>query len=70
MAKLPYSRVVNVNLTRSDAFPSRRGFGIPLILTTTAVAGILDGVLVHKPWTRVQIDAWWQQNWPPARSTC
>lgn len=42
MAKLPYSRVVNVNLTRSDAFPSRRGFGIPLILTTTAVAGILD----------------------------
>ena len=42
MGKLPYSRVVNVNLTRSDAFPSRRGFGIPLILTTTAVAGILD----------------------------
>lgn len=42
MAKLPYSRVVNVNLTRSDAFPSRRGFGIALILTTTAVAGILD----------------------------
>lgn len=42
MAKLPYSRVVNVNLTRSDAFPSRRGFGVPLILTTTAVAGQLD----------------------------
>lgn len=42
MAKLPYSRVVNVNLTRSDAFPSRRGFGVVLILTTTAVADQLD----------------------------
>ena len=28
-----------------------------------AVASILDGVLVHMPWTRGQIDAWWQQNW-------
>jgi serine/threonine-protein kinase len=28
-----------------------------------AVASILDGVLVHLPWTRSQIDAWWQQNW-------
>jgi serine/threonine-protein kinase len=27
------------------------------------VASILDGVLVHKPWTRAQIDAWWKQNW-------
>lgn len=42
MAKLPYSRVVNVTLTRNDAFPSRRGFGVPLLLTNVAVAGILD----------------------------
>lgn len=28
-----------------------------------AVASILDGVLVHQPWTRSQIDAWWKQNW-------
>ena len=27
------------------------------------VASILDGVLVHLPWTRRQIDAWWRQNW-------
>lgn len=44
MANLPYTRVVNVNLTRLDNFPSRQGFGVPLILSeivsdvTTAVA--------------------------------
>ncbi len=27
------------------------------------VAGALDGLLVHMPWTRSQIDAWWQRNW-------
>lgn len=27
------------------------------------VASILDGILVHMPWTRSQIDAWWKQNW-------
>ncbi len=27
------------------------------------VAGALDGLLVHMPWTRAQIDAWWKQNW-------
>lgn len=42
MAKLPYSRVVNVTMSRNDAFPSRRGFGVPLLLTNVAVAGILD----------------------------
>lgn len=42
MAKLPYSRVVNVTLTRSDAFPSRRGFGVLLLLTSVVVAGQLD----------------------------
>ena len=42
MAKLPYSRVINVNLTRNQAFPTRRGFGVQLILTNTAVAGKLD----------------------------
>ena len=42
MARLPYSRVVNVTLTRADAFPSRRGFGVPLLLTEVAIAGVLD----------------------------
>ena len=41
MAKLPYSRVVKVNLSR-NAFVARRGFGIALFLSTVAVAGILD----------------------------
>jgi serine/threonine-protein kinase len=27
------------------------------------VASALDGVLVHLPWTRSQIEAWWRQNW-------
>jgi serine/threonine protein kinase len=27
------------------------------------MAGALDGILVHMPWTRAQIDAWWKLNW-------
>ena len=42
MAKLPYSRVVKVNLTRNDNFPTRRGFGTQLILTHSSVAGQVD----------------------------
>lgn len=42
MGKLPYSRVVNVTLTRNDAFPARSGFGVALLLTNVAIAGVLD----------------------------
>lgn len=42
MARLPYSRVVDVSLSRNDRFPTQRGFGTGLILTTTAVAGEVD----------------------------
>lgn len=42
MAKLPYSRVVNVSVSRNDNFPTRRGFGTQLILTHTSVAGQVD----------------------------
>lgn len=42
MATLPYSRVVNVTLSRNDAFPSRRGFGTVLFLTSKAVPGKID----------------------------
>lgn len=42
MAKLPYSRVVNVTMSRNDAFPSRRGFGVPLFLTSVSKAGKVD----------------------------
>jgi hypothetical protein len=34
MARLPYSRIVDVSLTKLDRFARRRGFGIPLILTS------------------------------------
>lgn len=42
MATIPYSRVVKVNLSRADNFPTRRGFGTQLILTHTAVTGQVD----------------------------
>lgn len=42
MAVIPYSRVVNVTVTRADNFPARRGFGTPLFLTSQSVAGQLD----------------------------
>lgn len=42
MARLPYSRVVDVNLSRNDRFPTQRGFGTGLVLTATAVAGEVD----------------------------
>ncbi|MDK9703477.1 MAG: serine/threonine protein kinase [Sulfuritalea sp.] len=31
--------------------------------TIAEVAGVLDGVLVHMPWTRSQIDGWWKSYW-------
>lgn len=42
MAVIPYSRVVDVSVSRNDAFPSRRGFGTQLIITTESVAGKVD----------------------------
>ena len=39
---LPYSRTMNVTVTRRDRFPSRTGFGVPLFLTSVEKAGILD----------------------------
>lgn len=45
MARLPFSRVVNVTMTRNQQFPSRRGFGVPLFLTTQSLASILGSNL-------------------------
>ncbi|QIG68886.1 putative structural protein [Rhizobium phage RHph_Y55] len=43
MAKLPFSRVVNVTLTRNENFASLRGFGVPIFLTNDSLGvGILD----------------------------
>lgn len=41
MARLPIDRVVDVNLTKFDRFARRRGFGIPLILTSDTT-GVVD----------------------------
>lgn len=48
MSKLPYNRVVNVTLTRNDAFPSKRGFGTALMLSRTAIAGVVDATIRTK----------------------
>lgn len=48
MARLPYSRVVDVNLTRNDRFPTRRGFGIGLFLTAATKAGVVDATHLTK----------------------
>jgi hypothetical protein len=29
------------------------------------VASALDAVLVYQPWTRQQINAWWEKHWLP-----
>lgn len=46
MAILPFNRVADVSLSRNDAFPSRRGFGTQLIITTATVADKVD--LTHR----------------------
>lgn len=42
MNQLPYSRTVNVTVSRNSGFPSRSGFGVALFLTSTEVSGALD----------------------------
>jgi hypothetical protein len=42
MAKLPYSRVVDVSLTRRDRFATATGFSVALIVQPLAVAGLVD----------------------------
>lgn len=54
MAKLPYSRVVNVTLSRNDSFPSRRGFGVTLILSNVAIEGVLDADILTKVYGSIE----------------
>ena len=42
MPRLPYSVIANVTLTRTTQFPTIRGFGIPLFITSDTVADVLD----------------------------
>lgn len=63
MAKLPYSRVVDVSLSRNDRFPSRRGFGTQLVLTDTAVAGKVDASNRTKLYASMEeVEADWATN--------
>ena len=51
MASLPYTRVVNVTLTRQDNFPTIAGFGIPLIfspIVSDVTAGAVDATTFTK----------------------
>jgi len=51
---LPYSRVVNVNVSRNSGFPSRRGFGVALFLTSHEVAGELDASNLTKTYGSIE----------------
>ena len=63
MTKLPYSRTINVTLSRSDNFPTRRGFGTQLILTHTAVAGQVDATKRTKLYGSLpEVEADWPAN--------
>lgn len=42
MARLPYSRVVDVTLTRQDRFAIATGFSVALIVQPQSIAGVLD----------------------------
>lgn len=42
MARLPYSRVVDVSLTRQDRFATATGFSVLLIVQPIEIAGVLD----------------------------
>lgn len=57
MATVPYSRVVDVRLTRNDNFPNRAGFGVPLILSeivSDVTAGAVDAATRTKVYGTLQ----------------
>lgn len=60
MAKLPYSRVVRVTLSRDDSYPEQRGFGIPLFLTTQEKVGVLTELLRTRAYGSIEevADEW------------
>ncbi|MCD1264542.1 DUF3383 family protein [Shinella sp. AETb1-6] len=65
MAVIPYSRVVDVSVSRNDAFPSRRGFGTQLIITTETVAGKVDTTARTKAYGSMEEVA---TDWAPTTS--
>lgn len=66
MPTVPYSRVVNVSLTRRDNFPTIRGFGVPLLLSSIvsdATAGAVDATTPTKVYGTIEEVA---VDWTPA----
>jgi len=59
MAKLPFSRVVEVTVTRQDRFPTRDGFGVPLILTSQAAAPVSAGTRTKVYGSMEEVAAEW-----------
>ena len=51
---VPFSRTVNVTVSKNTGFVSQRGFGVPLFLTSQAVAGVLDADNLTKLYGSIQ----------------
>lgn len=59
MARLPYSRVVDVSLTRQDRFATATGFSVALIVQPIEIAGVLDAdnrTKLYSDMTEVAVD--------------
>lgn len=59
MARLPYSRVVDVSLTRQDRFSTATGFSVALIVQPDEIAGVLDAdnrTKLYSDMTEVAVD--------------
>lgn len=60
-APLPYSRIVDVTVTREDRFPSQRGFSTALLLTSTLLTGKVDATTRTKLYSTIEevaADGW------------
>lgn len=51
---LPYSRVVDVTVTRQDRFATREGFGVLLLLISEEKTGVLDTTFRTKLYSTIQ----------------
>lgn len=54
MARIPYSRVVDVTVTREDRFASAQGFSTALLLTPTSISGQLDATRRTKLYAAIE----------------
>jgi hypothetical protein len=69
MAPLPYSRTVDVTVTRQDKFPTRDGFGVVLIVVSVTVAGVLDAANRTKVYSSIQeVTADWGPTTEPYKA--